>query len=76
MASQSTAGISGAIANHTLRQSLVFLDMPVMQQPELYIGHSDDLVTDGEISNADTAKFLKSAGEAFVAFADKFIDKA
>lgn len=76
VASQSTAGISGAIANHTLRQSLVFLDMPVMQQPELYIGHSDDLVTDGEISNADTAEFLKGAGEAFVAFADKFIDKA
>jgi NAD(P)H-dependent FMN reductase/ketosteroid isomerase-like protein len=25
-------------ANHALRQSLVYLDMPVMQQPELYVG--------------------------------------
>ena len=25
-------------ANHHLRQSLVFLDMPVLQQPEAYIG--------------------------------------
>ena len=28
-------------ANHHLRQSLVFLDMPVLQQPELYIGQID-----------------------------------
>jgi chromate reductase len=25
-------------ANHHLRQSLVFLDMPAMQQPEAYVG--------------------------------------
>jgi len=27
-------------ANHHLRQSLVFLDMPVLQQPEAYIGNA------------------------------------
>lgn len=27
-------------ANHHLRQSLVFLDMPTMAQPELYLGDS------------------------------------
>ena len=27
-------------ANHHLRQSLVFLDMPAMQQPEAYIGNA------------------------------------
>ena len=30
-------------ANHHLRQSLVFLNMPTMQQPELYLGESYDL---------------------------------
>jgi chromate reductase len=30
-------------ANHHLRQSLVFLDMPCMQQPEMYIGGADKL---------------------------------
>lgn len=29
-------------ANHHLRQSLVFLDMPTLQQPELYLGDSFD----------------------------------
>jgi chromate reductase, NAD(P)H dehydrogenase (quinone) len=34
-----TGGVLGAFgANHHLRQSLVFLDMPALQQPELYLG--------------------------------------
>lgn len=34
-----TGGALGAFgANHHLRQSLVFLDMPALQQPELYLG--------------------------------------
>ena len=38
-------GSQGAFgANHHLRQSLVFLNMPVMQQPEAYIGGVDKLV--------------------------------
>jgi NAD(P)H-dependent FMN reductase/ketosteroid isomerase-like protein len=31
-------------ANHALRQTFVFLDMPVMQQPEAYIGNVADLL--------------------------------
>src|SRR5215475_6888196 len=41
--SQSPGAISGFGANHHLRQSLVFLNMPVLQQPEAYIGHSNTL---------------------------------
>lgn len=38
----SSPGAMGAFgANHHLRQSLVFLDMPVLQQPELYVGQID-----------------------------------
>lgn len=41
-------------ANHHLRQSLVFLDMPTMQQPELYLGDSYGLF-DGAGQLADPA---------------------
>ena len=38
-------GALGAFgANHHLRQSLVFLDMPAMQQPEAYVSHVDKLL--------------------------------
>ena len=36
--SVSTGAIGGFGANHHLRQSLVFLDMPCLQQPEVYLG--------------------------------------
>ena len=43
-------------ANHHVRQSCVFLDVPVMQQPEAYWGMLDDkkLSADGTI-NDETA---------------------
>jgi chromate reductase, NAD(P)H dehydrogenase (quinone) len=42
-------GALGAFgANHTLRQSLVFLNVPTMQQPEAYIGGATDLSTSRE----------------------------
>ncbi|WP_392561313.1 NAD(P)H-dependent oxidoreductase [Orbus sturtevantii] len=36
--SVSPGAIGGFAANHHLRQSLVFLDMPTLQQPEAYFG--------------------------------------
>jgi chromate reductase len=39
----SPGGIGGFGANHQIRQACVFLNMPVMQQPEAYLGN----VTDG-----------------------------
>jgi chromate reductase len=63
--STSPGAIGGFGANHHLRQSLVFLDMPTMQQPEAYIGGVDKLVNAaGEITIPVTrefcVKFLKS----------------
>ncbi|KRL00232.1 NADPH-dependent FMN reductase [Liquorilactobacillus capillatus] len=72
VASQSISGISGVLANHVLRQSLVFLDMPTMQQPELYIGSSNKLADDhGSIINEGTKKFLADSGYKFSEFAQK-----
>jgi len=49
--SASPGAIGGALANHQLRQSCVFLNMPVMQQPEAYLGHvnDDSLDEDGKL---------------------------
>ena len=43
----SPGSIGGFGANHQIRQAAVFLNMPVMQQPEAYLGHvSDDSFDD------------------------------
>jgi chromate reductase len=54
-------GATGAFgANHHLRQSLVFLDMPLLQQPEAYIGGAaNQLGADGKLNNDSTKQFLK-----------------
>jgi chromate reductase len=38
----STGSIGGFGSNHQIRQAGVFLNMPVMQQPEAYLGHVSD----------------------------------
>ncbi|TCP32431.1 NAD(P)H-dependent oxidoreductase [Sphingomonas sp. BK235] len=59
--SVSPGGLSAFGANHHLRQSLVFLDMPVLQQPEAYIGHAATLFgDDGAVSAPDTEAFLST----------------
>ena len=40
--SASPGAIGGALANHQVRQSCVFLNMPVMQHPEAYLGRVND----------------------------------
>ena len=46
--SASPGGIGGFGANHQLRQSCVFLNMPVMQHPEAYLGRVSDDSFDGD----------------------------
>jgi chromate reductase, NAD(P)H dehydrogenase (quinone) len=64
------SGSPGAIgafgANHHLRQSLVFLNVPTMQQPEAYLGHADKLFDEqGKIASDGTSKFLQAFMQAF-----------
>jgi len=63
-------GAIGAFgANHHLRQSLVFLNMPALQQPEAYIGGAAGLFDDqGKLVNDSTRDFLKKLLDAFVAW--------
>jgi chromate reductase len=66
-------GMIGAFgANHHLRQSLVFLNMPTMQQPEAYIGGADKLFdAGGKIANDGTRGFLTKFMEAYAAWVEK-----
>jgi chromate reductase len=58
--------MGGFGANHCLRQSLVFLDMPAMQQPEAYIGGADKLFdASGKLTSDPTREFLKKFLVAF-----------
>ncbi|HEX5181515.1 MAG TPA: NAD(P)H-dependent oxidoreductase [Allosphingosinicella sp.] len=67
--SVSPGAIGGFGANHHLRQSLVFLDMPALQQPEAYIGHAADLFgDDGSVKNEGTKKFLRAFVDSFAAW--------
>jgi chromate reductase len=42
--SASPGALGGFGANHHLRQCLVFLNMPVLQQPEAYLGRVDSVL--------------------------------
>jgi chromate reductase len=67
--SASPGAIGGFGANHHLRQSLVFLNVPAMQQPEAYIGHVDKLVDEqGKLANDGTRKFLQGFMQSYAAW--------
>jgi chromate reductase len=67
--SASPGGIGGFGANHHLRQSLVFLNVPAMAQPEAYIGGAEKLFdADGTLTNDGTRKFLQDFLQAFDAW--------
>jgi chromate reductase len=64
--------IGGFGANHHLRQSLVFLDVPAMQQPEAYIGGAAQLFdANGNITNETTREFLIKFMNSFAAWVAK-----
>jgi chromate reductase len=63
-------GALGAFgANHHLRQCLVFLNVPTMQQPEAYIGGAADLFdAEGKLISESTKEFLGKFTRAFAAW--------
>jgi len=66
--SQSPGAIGGFGSNHHLRQSLVFLNVPLLSQ-EAYLGNSFSLFGDtGELINEGTTEFLRAYGQQFSAW--------
>jgi len=70
--SVSPGAIGGFGANHHLRQSLVFLDMPALQQPEMYIGNAAQLFdASGKLTHESTRAFLRKLLDTFAAWIEK-----
>ena len=69
----SIAATGGFGANHNLRQSLTYLDMPTMQQPEAYIGKVQELVDDmtGKVVNESTREFLGKYMQAYATWVER-----
>ena len=66
--SSSIGAISGFGANHHLRQSLVFLNMPTLAQPEAYIAQANTLFNEaGDLINEGTKDFFQSIVDAYLA---------
>lgn len=65
--SNSPGKISGFGANHHLRQIISCLNMPVVQQPEVYIGNVAKMLDDnGKLNSEYTNKLLQSLVDVFV----------
>ena len=70
--SNSPGNIAAFGANHHLRQCLVFLNMPVMQQPEVYLADiGEQFDGNGDLKNESTRDFLKKAVEAYIDWFEK-----
>lgn len=72
--SVSPGAFGGFGANHHLRQCLVFLDMPALQQPEAYISHADkSLGADGRIAKPEMREFLEKFIRAFAGWVEQHV---
>ncbi|HEF4763222.1 TPA: NAD(P)H-dependent oxidoreductase [Pseudomonas putida] len=57
--SVSPGAVGGFGANHNLRQSMVFLDVPMMQQPEAYVGGAASLFDEAGTLSESVRPFLQ-----------------
>ena len=70
--SVSPGALSAFGANHHLRQSMVFLNVPMMPQPEAYIGNAKALFDDsGALTNDSTREFLRKFLQAFAQWIER-----
>jgi chromate reductase len=70
--SVSPGAIGGFGANHHLRQMMVFLNVPMLQQPEAYVGGAANLFDDkGNLANAGTREFAGKFMQAFAAWIER-----
>jgi chromate reductase len=63
----SPGSIGGFGANHQIRQAGVFLNMPMMQQPEAYLGHvtDDSFDADGRLKEGPLKGLIEVLAHAF-----------
>jgi len=70
--SVSTGALGAFGANHHLRQSLVAVNMPTLQQPEAYIGGAEKLFdAQGKLIDSGTRDFLGKILHAFATWVER-----
>ena len=71
----SPGAIGGFGANHQLRQACVFLNMPVMQQPEAYLGGvtDDKFDSDGCLKDGPLKALIVKLASAFADWVDLIV---
>ena len=72
--SVSPGALGGFGANHHLRQSLVFLNMPAMQQPEGYIGNAAKLFDGDKLIDDSSQAFMQKFIDAFATWVERHAD--
>lgn len=61
-------------AQNHLRQVVMYLDMPVLQQPEFYLGKAAEKFNEqGELTNKETIGFITKFWAAYTDWINKFI---
>ncbi len=74
--SNSPGNIGGFGSHHHLRQTLAFLNMPTLQQPEMYLSSVGDWFDDnGKVKSDQTREFLAGFAKAFTGWIEKQIAK-
>lgn len=69
----SPSGIGGFGSNHNIRQAAVPLDIPMMQQPEMYLGKvNESFREDGKTVNERTEQFLQKFVDAYELWVNRF----
>lgn len=69
----SVSALGGLAANHHIRQAFVFVDVPLMQQPEAYIGNSSQIFKEDGVTVVEkTEEFLKTWIDAYEQWVHKF----
>ncbi|GAA4755604.1 NADPH-dependent FMN reductase [Sphingomonas daechungensis] len=68
----SPGSLGGFGANHQIRQAAVFLNMPIMQQPEAYLGHvtDDSFDADGCLKDGPLKDLVSVLAHAFANWVD------
>ncbi len=68
----SPGSLGGFGCNHHLRQCAVFLDMPMMQQPEAYLGHVGDeqFAPDGTLIDRSLKEMVAKLATAYADWVD------
>lgn len=71
--SVSIGRVGGFGANHHLRQSMTFLDVYMLQQPEVYLGDVANLLNEkAEVTDEGTKSFLQQFVNEYVNWVNRF----